>query len=68
MKTIYKFKVETLNNENETIDTIECKTKREVKKVINSYNFPSHYRTVKTNNNKLVKGLSRLYKQEAFTF
>lgn len=68
MKTIYKFKVETLNNENETINIIECKTKREAKKVINSYNFPSHYRTVKTSSNKLVKGLSRLYRQEAFTF
>lgn len=68
MKTIYKFKVETVNNENETINVIECKTKREVKKVINTYNFPSHYRTVKTSNNKLVKALSRLYKQETFTF
>ena len=68
MKNYYKFKVETLNNKNETIDTIECKTKRDVKKVINTYNFPSHYRTVKTSNNKLIKTLSRLYKQEAFTF
>lgn len=54
MKKYYNFKVETVNNENETINIIECKTKRDVKKVINTYNFPSHYRTVKTNNNKLV--------------
>ena len=68
MKNYYKFKIETLNNENETINTIECITNRDVKKVINTYNFPSHYRTVKTSNNKLVKALSRLYKQEAFIF
>ena len=68
MKNYYKFKIETLNNENETINTIECKTKRDVKKVINTYNFPSHYRTVKTSNNKLVIALSRLYKQEVFIF
>lgn len=65
MKNYYKFKVETLNSENEAVNIIECKTKRIAKKVINSYNFPSHYRTIKTKNNKLIKGLSRLHKIEA---
>jgi len=67
MKNYYKFKIETLNKENETIDTLECKTKRDVKRVLSNWTV-THYRTIKTKNNKIIKNLSKLNKTEQFSF
>ena len=66
--TYYKFKIEVLNKDNEVTDVIECRTRKEVKNTVNSYNFPLHYRTIKTKNNKMIKSLTKLHKIDTFTF
>lgn len=54
MKRIYT--VTVINKDLEPIHTYECATKKEVKNLVNGYNFPSAYTVAK--NDKLVKRLS----------
>lgn len=54
MKRIYT--VTVINKDLEAINTYECATKKEVKNLVNAYNFPSAYTVAK--NDKLVKRLS----------
>ena len=62
-----KYRFETLNTENERIDLYNCKSKREIRKLINI--LPNRfYRTTNLKNDKLVKGLSKLNKIEPFEF
>lgn len=57
----YKFKIEIVNRENETIETYEAKTKRDVKKILNAVPY-NHYRTYNKKNDKLVKRFTKLNK------
>lgn len=51
-----KYSVNVINHDNEIIYTLKAKNKREVKNIINTYNFPSLYTVVK--NDKLIKRLT----------
>lgn len=67
MKKIFKYQVIRVNENNEVIEEhgikhiYDCKTKREVKKLVKTQNFTTadkFYRVIETKTNKLVRSLS----------